>query len=84
MDREFTTVKGIGMIFSTVSFLVFGFILINWTSQFQDDVFEPTDFINQVVKDWNTVPFIDIEVTSAPFCPNGTDLVFARPWYGSR
>ena len=84
MDRDFTTVKAVGMIFSTVSFLVFGSILISWTSQFQGDVFEPTDFINQVVKDWNTVPFIDILVTSESFCPNGTDLVFARPWYGSR
>ena len=26
----------------------------------------------------------DIVVTNSSTCPNGTDLVFSKPWYGSR
>ena len=79
-----TTGRIVGLTFSTVSFLVFGSILITWTSQFQETVFEPTEFINQVSKDWTTIPFTEIVVTDESRCPNGTDLVFSKPWYGSR
>ena len=40
--------------------------------------------MNQVAQDWQTVPFVNITVVDDHKCPNDTDLVFDRVWYGTR
>ena len=43
---------------------------------------QPTNYLNQVVYDWQTVPFVNITVTDETSCPKDTELVLQRDWYG--
>ena len=39
-------------------------------------------YINQLVDDWTTLPFTEIEITDDTFCPDDYTLVYERIWYG--
>ena len=69
---------------TTVVFYILGQALMDNSDMAMSDAYEPTAFINQVVTDWNTVPFVKIFVIDEDSCPEGTDLVFERHWLGSR
>jgi len=60
----------------------FACFLLRNTKQLLDEINQPTDYLNQVVKDWETVPLIDLVVTKESSCPEGTELVLKRDWYG--
>ena len=37
----------------------------------------------QLVKDWETIPFVSIEVVDGGECPVGSDPVFYKEWKGT-
>jgi len=63
--------------------IAIGSCLISWDDEVFDN--QPTiqgDYFSQVTKDWDRVPFTELHVTDQTSCPDGTELVFERVWYG--
>ena len=58
-----------------------GLLLILWGSTIEESN-DQTNPLSQVAVDWQTVPFVDIMVTEETTCPEGTELVLSRDWYG--
>ena len=63
---------------------ILGAVLITLATAFKAQTYQPTDFVNQVAADWQTVPFVNITITDDFKCANDTELVFNRMWYGTR
>ena len=61
---------------------ILGIIMIIRATDIVDLAAQPTNYLNQVVYDWQTVPFVNITVTDATLCPKDTELVLQRDWYG--
>jgi len=62
--------------------IIFGIVMVIRSNDIGDLTQHPTSYLNQVVYDWQTVPFVNITVTDETSCPENTDLVIQRDWYG--
>ena len=58
-----------------------GLLMILWGPTIAESN-DKTNPLMQVVVDWQTVPFVNIAVTEQTTCPEGTELVLSRDWYG--
>lgn len=67
---------------STTWMFVFSIYWISFANNFNESVsFVSTDFVTQVTKDWNTKPFVDIEITTESKCSSDyPDEVFYQLW----
>ena len=62
--------------------LVFSILLYNYSVDLNNIEDPATEYLNQILIDWSTVPFVDVMVTNEWTCPDGQSEVFTRPWYG--
>ena len=71
------------MFISTSLYALFGLILISLSIDFELDVLKLTENVKEVKEDWETVPFVKLVTVDDDECPEGTDLVMFKPWYGT-
>ena len=77
--------RAIQFLCATSCFLaVLGAVLLSLATAFKSQSYKPTDFVNQVAEDWQTIPFVNITITDDWNCPEDQDLVFKRIFYGTR
>ena len=70
-----------GFLVQTI-FVVIGIVLIKQQQNVAEVAEQNTNTVTQVVKDWNTLPIIDIQVTDDK-CKSGYTPFFSRNWGGS-
>ena len=82
-NRGFSLRKFV-LVTSTACYATFGIMLIIFSLQLRIDLSDPLKPADQIVDDWNTVPFVDLTVVRGDEeCPAGTDLVMWKPWLGT-
>jgi hypothetical protein len=60
-----------------------GVYVLIWSNQISEQIFIKTDFMNQVIDDWNAKPYDDIIITTASSCPSDyPKAVFERVFFG--
>ena len=74
---------GLGVILLTVCFHV-----IYWSTRWKSDIHQIQDpgsvgDLYQIVEDWNSVPFVDLQVVNGTECPAGTEPAYNRLWKGT-
>ena len=90
MATKFEEVEGKGSIFlfciccQAIGYLICAILIYVAAMKTQTDYHAyPTAFMNEVVTNWEMIPFVSINVPNATVCPDDHPVnIFNRTWYG--
>lgn len=72
-------------ILSAGAYATFGLILIVLSLQFEEFSTNKLGYLKQIAEDWERQPFVRLMVMrNVHTCPEGTEEVFFKHWYGSK
>lgn len=90
-SRGFAAIKlrGISLhlfivLISTSFYAIIGVILIGLSLSHEYDVGALTGNLIQIVNDWQTVPFVSLQLTRDDTCPSGTEEAIYKLWQGTQ
>ena len=58
--------------------------MIGLALSFQEFGHHKMAYLNQIAEDWETLPFVNLTVTTDTRCPTGTEEVIYKTWMGSK
>ena len=85
VDKASPKVLWCFIIFATMkqcTLLIFGAMVLHNGNELTSFENTPTNVQYQIRADWDTVPFVDVTITTEWICPDGSTEIFSRPWYG--
>ena len=71
------------LLISTSFYAIVGLLLIGLALTYQFDDSSLGLKMQEIVNDWTTLPFVNIQVTSDETCPGNSELVIYKAWYGT-
>mmetsp|Transcript_8072 Transcript_8072/g.9284 ORF Transcript_8072/g.9284 Transcript_8072/m.9284 type:complete len:113 (+) Transcript_8072:19-357(+) len=65
-------------------FASFGITMIVLSLSFKEFASNRLEYLNQIAEDWQKQPFVSLDVVRNYTCPEDTEEVIFKPWWGSK